>query len=78
MCIKEDAYVETNRLEFSVIHLLDSVHLVADSPIRPILAACLPVLRARIANLTVAQNLVDSSKDNLEMTLQLESLRLTA
>jgi len=74
----ERTHNETNRLEFSVVHLLDSVQLAADSPIRPIFAACLPVVRARAANLIVAQNLLKSSKDNLEITLQLKSLRLTA
>ncbi|KIM76413.1 hypothetical protein PILCRDRAFT_826424 [Piloderma croceum F 1598] len=70
----EHAQSEANRLESSFIHLFDSVQLAASSQIRPILAACLPILRARIANLTTAQSLVESSKDNLEMILQLERL----
>jgi len=74
----ERAHNEANRLEFSIMRLLDSVQLAADSPIRPIFAACLPVVRARTTNLVVAQDLLESSKGNLEMTLQLESLRLTA
>jgi hypothetical protein len=56
------------------MHLFDSVQLAVNSQIRPILAACLPILRARIVNLTTAQSLVESSKDNLEMILQLERL----
>jgi hypothetical protein len=74
----ELAHGGANRLESSIICLLDPVQLATDSPIRPVLAACLPVLRARITSLTTAQELIMSSKSNLEMILQLESLRLTA
>jgi len=74
----EKAHNETSRLELSIVHLLDSVHLAINSTIRPILTACLLVLRARLASLTTAQELITSSKSNIEMTLQLESLRITA
>jgi len=39
-----------------------------------IFAACLPVLKARIANLSMAQELVDSELENARLSLQMESL----
>jgi hypothetical protein len=39
-----------------------------------IFAACLPVLKARIANLSMAQDLVDSALENASLSLQMESL----
>jgi hypothetical protein len=60
------------------MQFLDSMQLEAHSPIRPVLTACLPVIRGRTSNLTTAQQLVESSINNLEMALQLDSLRLTA
>ena len=82
-CLTGDMYVdhaqrETNDLQSLVMHLRDLVQLAASSPIHPIFAACLLVLHTRIANLTTAQSLVESSKDNLEMILQLENLQLSA
>ena len=59
------------------MQFLDSMRLEAHSPIRPVFTACLPVIRGRTSNLTTAQHIVESSKDNLEMELQLENLRLT-
>jgi len=39
-------------------------------------AACLPVLRARISNLTMAQELIDGAQENLSISLRMESLGL--
>jgi len=36
--------------------------------------ACLPVLRARKANLTMAQELIDSAQENLSLALRMESM----
>ncbi len=36
--------------------------------------ACLPVLRARIANLSMAQELIDSAQENFSLTLRMESM----
>ncbi|KAG5648719.1 hypothetical protein DXG03_000066 [Asterophora parasitica] len=41
-----------------------------------VFAACLPVLRARIANLSMAQDLIDSAQENLSISLRMESLGL--
>lgn len=46
----------------------------ARSQLVPIFSACLPVIRARVANLTMAQELVEGAKQSLAMTLHLESL----
>ncbi|THU91904.1 hypothetical protein K435DRAFT_862991 [Dendrothele bispora CBS 962.96] len=47
---------------------------VARSQIAPIFDACLPILRARKANIEMAQQLVEGAKEMLAMTLHLESL----
>ena|SRR6266540_1982683 len=39
-----------------------------------IFAACLPVLTARMANLSMAQELVDSALENASLSLRMESL----
>jgi len=39
-----------------------------------VFAACLPVLKARIANLSMAQDLVDGALENASLSLQMESL----
>ncbi|KAF5387682.1 hypothetical protein D9615_000750 [Tricholomella constricta] len=41
-----------------------------------VFAACLPVLRARIANLSMAQELIDGAQENLSISLRMESLGL--
>lgn len=46
------------------------------SQILPMFSACLPVLRARVDNLTVAQQLVEGAKENYAMSLQMEILGL--
>lgn len=39
-----------------------------------VFAACLPVLRARIANLSMAQELIDSAQENFSLALRMESM----
>lgn len=41
-----------------------------------VFAACLPVLRARISNITMAQDLIDGAQENLSISLRMESLGL--
>jgi hypothetical protein len=38
--------------------------------------ACLPVIRARISNLSMAQELIDSAQENVSISLRMESLGL--
>jgi len=47
---------------------------MAREQIISIFAACLPVIKARIANLSLAQDLVDSNLENASLSLQLKSL----
>lgn len=46
------------------------------SQITGVFAACLPILRARIANLTLAQELVDGGLENASLSLRMESMGL--
>ncbi len=46
----------------------------AHSELKRVFSACLPVLRARIANLTMAQDLIDSAQENLSISLRMENL----
>ncbi|KAF9448997.1 hypothetical protein P691DRAFT_590675 [Macrolepiota fuliginosa MF-IS2] len=39
-----------------------------------VFSACLPVLRARIANLSMAQELIDSAQENFSLALRMESM----
>jgi len=39
-----------------------------------VFSACLPVMRARISNLTMAQELLDSALENISLSLRMESL----
>ncbi|KAF9462016.1 hypothetical protein BDZ94DRAFT_1310037 [Collybia nuda] len=48
----------------------------ARSQILSVFAACLPVLRARISNLSMAQDLIDGAQENLSISLRMESLGL--
>ncbi|GLB34200.1 hypothetical protein LshimejAT787_0110840 [Lyophyllum shimeji] len=48
----------------------------AREQIMGVFAACLPVLRARISNLLMAQELIDGAQENLSITLRMESLGL--
>lgn len=46
------------------------------SQIVGVFAACLPILRARIANLSLAQELVDGALENASLSLRMESMGL--
>ncbi|KAG6810744.1 hypothetical protein H0H92_010488 [Tricholoma furcatifolium] len=48
----------------------------AQTQILRVFKACLPVLRARIANIAMAQDLVDGARENLSISLRMESLGL--
>jgi len=53
---------------------LASPNLAARLELQRVFAACLPVLRARKANLTMAQDLIDSAQENLSISLKMEYL----
>jgi hypothetical protein len=46
------------------------------SQILGVFSACLPVIRARISNLSMAQDLIDGAQENLSISLRMESLGL--
>lgn len=48
----------------------------ARSQILGVFSACLPVIRARMSNLTMAQDLIDGAQENLSISLRMESLGL--
>ncbi|KNZ78606.1 hypothetical protein J132_11047 [Termitomyces sp. J132] len=48
----------------------------AQAQILGVFKACIPVLRARIANLAMAQELVDGARENTSISLRMESLGL--
>jgi len=46
----------------------------AREQIMGVFVACLPVLHAQKANLTMAQKLIDSAQENLSLALRMESM----
>lgn len=48
----------------------------AHAQILGVFKACLPVLRARITNLSMAQELVDGAREKTSISLRMESLGL--
>ncbi|KJA29763.1 hypothetical protein HYPSUDRAFT_235076 [Hypholoma sublateritium FD-334 SS-4] len=48
----------------------------AHSQVSNIFASCLPVIRARIANLSLAQDLIDTALENISLSLRMESMGL--
>lgn len=80
--IEEKLQDEAVNLEASIVRLTTptDIQIEAESAARAqivgVFAACLPVLRARIANLSMAQELIDSAQENLSITLHMESLGL--
>ncbi|KAJ4479048.1 hypothetical protein J3R30DRAFT_3473683 [Lentinula aciculospora] len=56
--------------------LTSSQSSAARSQIAPVFTACLPIIRARGRNLTMAQQLVEGAKQNLSMTVHLQSLSI--
>lgn len=67
---KEQTAVETDRDGDKPANPKQAAH----SELKRVFAACLPVLRARIANLTMAQDLIDSAQENLSISLRMENL----
>lgn len=81
----EELQAEASDLESSILKLTSSTPANDDAAtesssargqIISVIAACLPVLHARIANLTMAQDLIDSAQENLSISLRMESLGL--
>ncbi|KAJ7228180.1 hypothetical protein GGX14DRAFT_344998 [Mycena pura] len=83
----EDLHRECHQLHASIVALTqddddgdantleeDADQPSARSQIMHVFSACLPVLQARAANLQMAHELLDGAKENLAMSLQLESL----
>ena len=84
LCI-EELQAEASDLESSILTLTSSTPANDDTAtessssrgqIMSVIAACLPVLHARMANLTMAQDLIDSAQENLSISLRMESLGL--
>lgn len=48
----------------------------AHSQVSNVFASCLPVIRARIANLSLAQDLIDTALENMSLSLRMESMGL--
>jgi hypothetical protein len=46
----------------------------AKAQIMGVFTACLPVLRARMANLSMAQELIESAQENFSLALRMESM----
>jgi len=73
----DDLQQETKKLECSILSISKSATHVREARVVPALVTLLPVVRARSANLTSARTLVQRSKDNLTISLQIQSLQLT-
>jgi hypothetical protein len=69
---------EARNLESLIIKLAntDETCSVVHSQIAGVFTACLPILHARIANLSLAQELVDSVLENASLSLRMESMGL--
>ncbi|KAF9000213.1 hypothetical protein BDQ17DRAFT_1495491 [Cyathus striatus] len=65
---------EATQLETNITRLTTNESSSAREQIVGVFAACLPVLRARISNLSMAQDLVETATENLSLTLRMESL----
>ena len=68
---------EARNLESLIIKLtnMDDTSAV-HSQVVGVFAACLPILHARISNLSLAQELVDSVLENASLSLRMESMGL--
>jgi hypothetical protein len=82
--ITEALQKEARDFESLVIKLTNTPEEAADddaisvhSQVAGVFAACLPILHARIANLSLAQELVDSVLENASLSLRMESMGLT-
>ncbi|KAF9567417.1 hypothetical protein CPC08DRAFT_703305 [Agrocybe pediades] len=85
----EELHTEATSLQESIIELTESTATSTDeasqqaedvssarSQVTGVFSACLPVLRARIANLSMAQELIDSALENVSLGLRMESMGL--
>ena len=71
---------EARDLESLIIKLtntpVDETRVAAHSQVAGVFAACLPILHGRIANLSLAEELVDSVLENASLSLRMESMGL--
>jgi hypothetical protein len=75
--ITEALQKEARNLESLIIKLTNTPNVDdVDSQVAGVFAACLPILQARIANLSLAQELVDSVLENASLSLRMESMGL--
>jgi hypothetical protein len=83
----EELHAEAVKLESSILQLTsprpsspsattNSDPDTARSQILGVFSACLPVIRARISNISMAQDLIDGALENLSISLRMESLGL--
>ena len=79
--ITEALQKEARNLESLIIKLTNTPNedetSVVHSQIAGVFAACLPILHARIANLSLAQELVDSILENTSLSLRMESMGIS-
>lgn len=76
---QEEELSEGVQLDKWIGSLLESKSLSSNSQsiLGPILIACRPLVLTRIENLTIAQELIRSSKDNLGTSMHIQSLRIS-
>lgn len=84
----EELRTEATSLQYSITKLTESPPTEdatkpvsgdaseAHSQVSNIFASCLPVIRARIANLSLAQDLIDTALENISLSLRMESMGL--
>lgn len=78
----ESLQSEATSLEASINKLTsefkesEETEVSARSQVLDVISGCLPVLRARISNLSMAQELVDSAQENVSLGLRMEQLGL--
>ena len=78
--ITEALQKEARNIESLIVKLTNTPNVdetsVVHSQVAGVFAACLPILQARIANLSLAQELVDSVLENASLSLRMESMGL--
>jgi len=78
----EHLHAEALELESSILEFTKTEPSPETNPAEPsarsqivgMVAACLPVIQARITNLRMAQELTDSALENLSISFRMESL----
>jgi hypothetical protein len=72
----DNLHVEATLLVQSIAQLQSGDPELSSVVLR-VFSACLPILEARIDNLSCAHELVQSTKENMALELEMESLRIT-